>query len=252
MFTGFYPLESAKSHFFHSVLIDLQRCNEFLRNAKNLRGSTLLEAVGNFSNHRLLTEFSLGKRGFGEPDGVIFTGVDENNPCCIFVEGKVEAVNKQAKRKRSTLQSASTRPVSNSKLDKQLELRWRFLNALEASADKKRISEQYLPLPRCFTESDRAYLKKSFCGDQSDYKQWRRLKKRAILDDVFRACGRRFYLLAITKDHEYPASRMEGVRLFDSRMEQIKEPREHIFWLPLKYLESKVQRLPEKTCSVVN
>lgn len=82
----FYSERGLLAYLFHAILEgDLSLV---LDNAMDGSGRNLREVLGPVGLHQVLTEFSLGNKGFGNPDGAILTGIGLPNASFVFVEGK--------------------------------------------------------------------------------------------------------------------------------------------------------------------
>jgi hypothetical protein len=213
----FYSERGLLSYLFHAVLAgDLSLV---LDNAMDASRKRLREVLGPVGLHRVLTEFGLGNEGFGSPDGAILTGLGQQNAACVFVEGKpvtfwetfqkpeppdvilprlAEADGEKQVRRRVRRY--------NSKLNGQLELRWRFVNALQESDGQGEVSEQHVALPPEIMVNDVFYLRHQFKPDQDRRKQWRRVGLDGDLAGLGQSVAdvQEFYLLAITTDRGFP------------------------------------------------
>jgi len=176
--------------------------------------TNLLQIAGEFDKATVISEFDLGKSGFGCPDGCIIT----DNGFAIFIEGK----NHKFKKGIMKLNSKSYEGF-NSSINGQFELRWRFMNALLMG--NKSVSEREIALcgqlPEKYKETDVFYLSdERLKYPKTDAKNYRRLTDRPLIEDLnelFKNTNLdKTYFLAITSDDSYPdRNDVETIRFFD-------------------------------------
>ncbi len=250
----FYSERGLLAYLFHAVLEG--DVSLVLDHATNQNGRTLRDALRAVAPHRVLTEFNLGSDGFGSPDGAILTGLGQPEAAFVFVEGKPvtfwETFQKpespdaiQAKFAEADGEKRVRRLIRgyNSKLNGQLELRWRFVNALRASAGHDEASEQHVTLPPEVMVNDVFYLRHRFQPDPTRREQWRRV---GLMGELVGLRGsldsaREFYLLAITADSTFPHREMSQVRLFNRTGQPLADARDRLFWMSLDRVKERLE-----------
>ncbi|MBA2224691.1 hypothetical protein [Thermogemmata fonticola] len=257
----FYSERGLLAYLFHAVLEgDLSLV---LDNAMDGTGRKLREVVGPVGLHRVLTEFSLGNTGFGNPDGAILTALGQPNTSFVFVEGKPVKFWKSFRKPepsdsiQAKLAEADGRRLVrrlvrdyNSKLNGQLELRWRFVNALRASAGQGEINERHVTLRPEVLANDVFYWRHHFQPDPGKREQWRRVSLAEDLAGLRQSLGavREFYLLAITTDSTFPQQEMSQVRLFDGTGQPLADAGNRLFWMSLDRVKERLERCGSDGC----
>ncbi|MCI0681224.1 MAG: hypothetical protein L0Y71_03895 [Gemmataceae bacterium] len=249
-----YSERGLLSYLFHTLLD--KNLEPVLEHAKNGNGRKLRDVPGMNGLHRVMTEFSLGSDGFGNPDGAIW-GLDQAQTSFVFVEGKPSTFANSF-RPRRTLDAVHNKLAEPdgkraarklirgylSTLNGQLELKWRFINALRASLGKREINERHVTLDPETAANDVLYWRHSFCPDPTKRKQWRRVRLDHDLAVLRRALEtvREFYLLAITPDSEYPREQMNQVRLFDAAGQPLGDAADRLYWMSLNRVKEHLER----------
>lgn len=250
-----YSERGLMSHLFVSQLptgIDL-----ILDAATNLDGRRLRDAVGDPARYLLLTEFDLGKVGFGCPDGGILIDPDGPEPCFVFVEAKLGAFDSEylAPQTWAWVQNQSQqaggwervrKKISgfNSSSNGQLELRWRFVTALRATGAAGTVSEQPpVGLAPELMANDVFYLRTRMAPNPLVAADWRSvdLTRLEPLHQMLLTV-KRVVLLSVTGDRAIP-QRLRDVRLFDGHGQPLARPHDHLFWMPVDAVERRLTRL---------
>lgn len=191
-------------------LNSIDNFSKLLNSCKNLNGN-LSNYIKKYNSFTLFTEFDLGNEGFGSPDGCIIT----DNGYVIFIEGKNVSF-------KESFKSPEKKNINgfNSSLNGQIELRWRFINAMLNKKENK-ISEKYLKLPSQYKDMDVFYNngKRRELDDKDDAK-YRRLIEIDLLKDILEIFNNnisldKVFFLIITKDNNYPSEEIEKIRLLD-------------------------------------
>jgi len=251
-----YSERGLLSFLVHVLLRQNQGVALILENAVNAQQQTLGAVIGQVHSHRLLTEFSLGSNGFGSPDGGIFLGENGEFHSFVFVESKrrpfAEEYMEPGARQAivQELNDYGRQAVYdhingfNSKINGQLELRWRFVNALNATPHGAFVvSEQNSHPPADLLTNDVFYLHFQFDPNDQMPEQWRRVVMETDLRCLFDSLRsvKDFYLLAVTTDNHIPVG-MNNVRLFDLLLGQpLYNAAEHLFWMPLDIVKQQMQ-----------
>jgi hypothetical protein len=254
-----YSERGLMSYLFCHLLAD--HLDFVLDNAKDVNGTTLRQEIGEVRSHTTLTEYELGPQGFGTPDGsVIASSLDRR--CFIFVEAKQKPFLESCKRPDPKTAEGLSEPTIdidklcnqnkfNSSINGQLELRWRFVNALRASVEvgEKLVSErQVRVLPPDLVAGDRFYWRLCLRPDRNIREHWRRVdmaddlaclydRLKEVCEDEQRHGRTGFYLLSVTFDESAPDLEA-GLRLYDRDGNRLVTER-RVFWLnPRKIEES--------------
>jgi hypothetical protein len=225
--------------------------------ATNANGARLREAIGNPGQFRLLTEFDLGKAGFGCPDGGILIDPDGPEPCFVFVEAKLGTFDSEFIAPQTSAwvhhqgqQAGGWERVRkkiggfNSSSNGQLELRWRFVTALRLAGTAGTVREQP---PVCLSPelmaNDVFYLRSRMAPNPLVADHWRSVDL-TPLEPLHRMLltVKRFVLLSITGDRVTP-QRLSDVRLFDEHGQPVARPRDHLYWMPMEAVERRLTRL---------
>jgi hypothetical protein len=249
------------SHLFCHLLAD--HLDFVLDNAKDVDGTTLRQEIGEYRSHTTLTEYELGPQGFGTPDGSFMTTAPER--CCfVFVEAKQDSFVNSCKAPDPKSHEALSVPgldidklcnknKFNSSINGQLELRWRFVNAVRMSvlASEQVVSERHVRvLPPDLMAGDRFYWRLFLRPDQNIKEHWRRVDMRGdlrclytrlkeVCDDERRNEARNgFYLLLVTLD-EAPPNFESSLRLFDQNGDRL-DTRRRVFWLNRHKIEESL------------
>lgn len=240
-----YSERGLLAYLFHVLLRQDQGIALILNNAVNKHGATLAATVGNVEKHRLLTEHSLGSDGFGCPDGGVFLGDANGFERFVFVEGKRERFLEEFIAPRHSTEvlddlrdlgrQAVRKKIKgfSSSINGQLELRWRFVNALRSTKDAEVVSELASRPSIELQANDVFYLRYDFRPDPNNRTHWRSVDMRTDLrcfQDLLRPVND-FYLLAITADAEFPRG-MDSIRLFDASGQRLAGD-SVLFWMPL-------------------
>lgn len=242
------------SFLFWNVLAD--RLDFVLENATNQDGEPLKDVIGTFRSHRTLTEYELGQRGFGTPDGS-FTTAAAGRRCFVFVEAKHGSFTESYMRpaRKTTEELPAPGHVMdrlcegnkfNSCINGQLELRWRFVNALRASVSRNRklVSEQFVQvLPPDLVAGDRFYWRRYLRPDPNARAHWRRVGMGRDLRCLYNLLTSvdDFYLLSITFDRRPPDFR-RNVRLFDGAGNPV-DAGKRVFWLDRRLIDALLVRI---------
>jgi hypothetical protein len=203
----------------------------------------------------VLTEFDLGKVGFGCPDGGLLIESGNGNGTFIFVEGKQVEYERSSIRPQSWAwvdeqmrqgqKSAIRMKIAgfNSSINGQLELKWRFANAFLADRTATVVSERMVQLHGDVVANDVFYLRCPNFPDSQRLTTWRNVDL-ASLPGFSRLLQRvnRFLLLAITVDENIPA-RLSEIRLYDSRGHLLTDAADRLFWLSLREIEKRLTRV---------
>ena len=139
-----YSERGLLTHFFHDMLV--MDPVPMLEAAKNSDGGLMVNIldIGALKSFTVYTEFELGPQGFGSPDGGLLL-VGERRRAFIFIEGKAIPFAHSFKDPELTAKPIQNRnwqaldlePLMrqnkfNSSINGQIELKWRFVNALRA------------------------------------------------------------------------------------------------------------------------
>lgn len=229
-----------------------------LNGAVNRGGATLGSFVGCGRPYRVLTEFCLGSEGFGSPDGAMHLGIGTESESFVLIEAKATKFWKAFKEPVawSTIQNAlgNTDGVKHAKklvkgfhstLNGQMELRWRFLNALGRLSPSGTVSERHVTLPRDVLANDVFYIRYAGTPDPNNDAHWRRVHLREELEPLRRSLSevRQFFLLAITTDRNFPQQEMSKLRLFDASGQAVENVERYVFWISLKRVEELLERI---------
>lgn len=255
-----YSERGLMSYLFCQVLAE--HFDFVLDNSMDMDGVTLREEIGAVRSHTILTEYELGPRGFGSPDGGILTaGADRR--CFIFVEAKqrsfadcCEIPSLQTAEALSCqdldLVKLCSENTFNSSINGQLELRWRFANAFRASVDagENVVSERHVPaVPSELLAGDRFYWRRSLNPDRRNRRQWRHvdmaadlaclyLRLKEVYHDERRTRRNGFYLLSVTFDESAPDF-TDRPRLYDRDGIPLAHHR-RVFWLDRRKIEANL------------
>ncbi len=134
----YYSERGVMSHFFGSI--DGAGLKALLEVSRNSAGVNLLEGVGGeFESYRVYTEFELRPKGFGCPDAGLLVRCAQR-ASFVFVEAKCLPFDK------SFVDPSQQSKMFNSSINGQLELKWRFIHALEACRGRKDglVTEQFV------------------------------------------------------------------------------------------------------------
>lgn len=252
-----YAERGLMAFLFHDIL---PRDPDFvLDRARNLGGVSLAQKLGRGRRCRFLTEFDLGKKdGFGCPDGGILVGPGEDDSCFVFVEGKQGCCEAAFSPPQTWgwVQDRLTRPNGrqevrnkiggfNSQINGQLELRWRFVNALRASPGGGLVSEQHVTLADEVKGNDVFYLRTLFNPSGLRGEDWRRVNMVGGLQPLYDSlrAARLFVLLAVTDDPQVPWRWLQQVRLFDRLGQPVPDASEHVFWMPMSEVEGRLLKV---------
>jgi hypothetical protein len=256
-----YSERGLMSYLFCHLLAD--RLDFVLDNAKDIDGITLRQEIGVYRQHTTLTEYELGPQGFGTPDGSFMAAAPERR-CFVFVEAKQDSFENSYKTPDPKTPEALSAPgldidklcnenKFNSFINGQLELRWRFVNAVRASvqAGEQVVSERHVRvLPPDLMAGDRFYWRLFLRPDQNVKGHWRRVdmagdlhclytRLKEVCDDERRNEDRNgFYLLSVTLD-ESPPDFESRVRLFDQDGNHLGT-RRRVFWLNRRKIEESL------------
>jgi hypothetical protein len=224
-----------------------------LDRAVNGDGITLGQVIGTKSGHVCLGEFDLGNQwGFGCPDGGLLFSRPASAPVFVFVEAKVVpwVVSSQearsytaeqlAKIEEKELDALCRNNTFNSSINGQLELRWRFANAVRnaAEAGKTIVTEQSKsnPPPAEIIATDRFYWRRRLTPDANVDRDWRHLHMTGGLQPLREKLGQvgdNFYLLAVTLDRDRP--NFDSVRLFDRTGTPLPDRNARLFWMSFSH-----------------
>jgi len=265
-----YSERGLMSFLFCHLLAD--RLDFVLDNAKDEDGITLRDEIGVVSSHTTLTEYELGPQGFGTPDGSFITAGPERR-CFVFVEAKQRSFIDAFKTPNPKTAEGLTPTIDinklcnenkfNSSINGQLELRWRFVNALRASVDTdtRLVSERHVRMMRPdlmggqttdLMAGDRFYWR-LFLRPRSEIDgHWRRVDMTgdlaclyARLEEVYHDERRTnrdgFYLLSITFDNRSPDFEHK-LRLYDRNGNRL-DTRRRVFWLDRRRIEESLTPL---------
>jgi hypothetical protein len=225
-----------------------------LNNAHNFSGQTLGAVTGLLPNrYTVLTEFCLGtKHGFGCPDGALLGQDNNRQSSFVFIEAKaipmaqayqdpaVAAAPIQHHNWQAPPQEAWIRHNTfNSSINGQIELKWRFANALQAAvaAHQTLVTEQRgVNIPDAILNTDRFYWRHRpyHHQGQENRRHWRRVQMKGGLHPLYRELqqvGDRFYLLCLTHDSLRPAE-FNQIRFFDPAGSPQNLVHQRIFWMP--------------------
>jgi|GEM_PF-5980126 len=229
-----------------------------LDNATNQDGEHLRAVIGAFESHTTLTEHELGPQGFGTPDGAFMTAAP-GRQCFVIVEAKQGSfADSYRPPDPRTTEELSVPDLDmdklcdgnkfNSSINGQLELRWRFVNALRASASKREqvVSERHVPvLPPELMAGDRFYWRLALRPDRNVMGHWRRVDMRGDLHCLYERLERveveGFYLLSITFDDRPPDFRRH-VRLYDDAGIRL-DAGKRVFWLARSLIEDMLAKI---------
>jgi hypothetical protein len=233
--------------FWHVLADDL---DFVLDNSTNQDGEPLRTVIGAFESHTTLTEHELGPQGFGTPDGA-FTTVAPDRRCYVFIEAKQGSfADSYRPPDPKTVEELSAPDLDmdrlcegnkfNSSINGQLELRWRFVNALRASAPvgEQVVSERRVRfLPPDLMAGDRFYWRLILQPDPNVTGHWRRVGMGGDLHCLYEHLVpvKDFYLLSITFDDNPPDFR-RYVRLYDGDGNRL-DAGKLVFWLDRSLIE---------------
>lgn len=230
--------------------------------AKSPNGAVLENVIdiGDLRSHTVYTEFDLGAEGFGCPDGgLLLEG--RRGKAFVFIEGK--AILFALSFKDPKLVSSAIRDIHwdsadvgnlvrqnkfNSSINGQMELKWRFVNALRTlRADKggtQVATEQTVTLPKEVLECDRFYWRRRLAPRKDHPGDWRRVEVgrdlQPLLED-FQGV-QQFFLLSITTDDTIPGDFLRRIRLFTGDGEPLPNVESTIFWLPMSFIETRLTK----------
>lgn len=258
-----YSERGLMSYLFCHVLAD--RLDFVLDNAKDVDGITLRQEIGDVRSHTTLTEYELGPKGFGTPDGGLLTSGPERR-CFVFVEAKQHSFADSCKIPDLKTAEALSIPgldigklcrenTFNSSINGQLELRWRFANALRASVDAGEtvVSERHVHVvPAVLLNADRFYWRRTLTPDPHIPHQWRRVamcgelaclyrRLKEVYEDERRTGRDGFYLLSVTFDDSAPDF-TGSPRLYDRNGNRLVHQR-RVFWLDRRKIEASLTQL---------
>lgn len=256
---GFLYLYSERgilTFFFLRLL--LYELSNFLSSAINIQGDTLYSYLGkNIGTPYLFTEFDLGNQGFGSPDGALIVGPNSNRSL-VFIEAKAISANKtwiepkDVKRTKVEINQLSKGALDqlcrsnkyNSSLNGQLELRWRFINAIACNKDRQYITEEEVRLPPEILECDRFYWRRRLNPKKKIAGDWRRLRLENQLFPFINLVRsiKNFFLLSITDDDSFP-KRLNNIRIFTSDGKRLSNIDKIMFWYPLSKVQAKLEKL---------
>jgi len=250
-----YSERGLLSFLFHHVMLDDP--GEVMNAAKNARGHALCEMIAApWTYHRIYTEFDLGAQGFGCPDGALFVRSAESS-IFVFIEAKaipfdasfqdpshVAASIENVDWDRIEMKSLVGENSFNTAINGQLELKWRFVNALRARpANQWLVTEQNCGVPMLLRQSDRFYWRRRLQPNAAKKGHWRRVEMggdlRPLLEDLLAA--QKFCLLCITADEKLP-TKLSSVRLLMPDGTKMVDAPHHLFWLPLRFIEDRLHR----------
>lgn len=226
-----------------------------LNGAINGDGTSLAEAVGSPSGHRVLTEFDLGSDGFGNPDAGLLIQT-ETRTSFVFIEGKAVAF-RQSWKQPPILTTEEAQDLSdldvrcrgnsfNSSINGQLELRWRFVNSLRAAVacGQTLVSEEHAPPPTALQQNDRFYWRRRLDPRPGIVRHWRRVAMDGLMPlwNVFNQVDD-FYLMAITRDSTRPTA-LDELRLFDDQQTPLNDVGKRVYWLAFDDLAGLLEEVP--------
>lgn len=243
----FYTITDATHKTLHLYsergLLGYYLCNvvgplSLLKAARNLDGVTLMNSLGagDLQHFAAYTEFDLGNNGFGCPDGGLLL-VSDLWRAFVFIEVKVCSFARSFRCPPTP--NALVRDF-NSSINGQMELKWRFVNALRTSLDNESgpiVTEQTVTIAPEIRDSDRFYWTRP--QKSSNPADWRRTGMGGDLQSIFndlRSVGR-FCILSITADDQIPIKLLREIRLFKEDGTPLPNIADVIFWLPLSFIE---------------
>ncbi len=254
-----YSERGILSYLYHYILV--REPKYILDRAENIIGQKLSNYLS-FKPHSytIFTEFELGSKGFGCPDGALLIE-GHCRKAFVFIEGKARTFTKEFQypeevaEKIKSLDPSSiefkkvkNRNNYNSSINGQLELRWRFVNCLQEALYGNEfpcVSEQLIKVPKDILRTDRFYWSKSFKPDPKKKGDWRRVNMSRGLQKLYEILKGvdTFLLLAITADKEMPRQKMSELRLFNKDGKPLINKAEKIYWLSLRLVQERFQRV---------
>jgi len=134
----------------------------------------------------------------------------------------------------------------NSSINGQLELKWRFVNALRTLRAHKRgaqvATEQTVMLPKEVLECDRFYWRRGLAPRKDHRAIGEGLRSAAICTQLLEDLQgvQNFFLLSITIDNAIPGDLLRRIRLFTEAGRPLPNVESTIFWLPMSFIESRL------------
>jgi len=235
------------THLFGHLLVEHL---DLVIQAQDQNGVTLGEVITPVLSHLTLAEFELGPQGFGTPDGALFIDSGEKKSF-VFVEAKQGAYTYCQPRPK-TPQELSGLQINidrlcrenkfNSTINGQLEMRWRFVNALLCARERSShlVTEQHVNLHPALMSCDRFYWRLYLRPVDNITEHWRRVdmatEHRCLYDLLSQVPPDHFFLLAITDDVEPPDFR-NTLRFYDRARREVGTDR-RVFWLRRTAIET--------------
>jgi hypothetical protein len=256
-----YSERGLLSHLFHDMLI----ADPFpmLEAATNATGISLRKAldIQHVQGFAVYTEFDLGAQGFGSPDGGLLL-IGERRRAFIFIEGKAilfplsfkdPDVVAQPIRDLNwdllDLDRIMRDNIFNSSINGQMELKWRFVNALRKSplsaSNQQFVTEQAVKLPLEILKCDRFYWRRRLNPRPEVTDDWRRVEVGGELRQLFKDLRpvEDYYLLAITADTEAPVDYLKRIRLFTEDGAPLEDASRFIYWLPIEFISKHLHSI---------
>ena len=246
-----YSERGLLSYFFFRILPN--NYTMFLENSINTHGAALVNEL-DITNPVFFTEFELGNNGFGSPDGAIAVGAPGNRSINLIEAKAHNAVsawtdpNIIAARIENieALTDAAIKELCrdnkfNSSLNGQIELRWRFVNAVRSNRHLGYISERFAELNQQLMRCDRLYWLTRLNPNNDNINEWRRLSPDNA-DNAFlieAANASQFFFVAITDDANFPGI-LAQARLFPNNNSALPE-NGFVYWCPLSYIQNYLE-----------
>ncbi len=220
---AYYGERGIISAYMQKLFVDEKERKDFLLVIQDKHGEPVFKDLVNcISTMTVFSEFCLGNIGFGNPDGAIYFECG-NRKFFIFVEAKMESYEDSCKK------ASKDEDGYNSTIKGQLELKWRFINAVRSNSEHKQYVEESDDVAECFK-------------DDCYYKRNTKLNRRLHKDDNLNKFIEKYinnaeiYFLAITLE----TGGNPFVTRFKDFPENIKESL-NVLWCDMLMIKRKIE-----------